>query len=169
MPNHSGNRGFTLIEVLIVTLIIAIAAGLAVPMIGQTGSSKLRAAASLLEADLAFTQIESMAHADDTRVIVFDASQTKYHIAAASDTATPITNPVGNTPYTTVFGKDRATSIEGVTIESHSLDGDNILGFGIYGQLDQTTDATITLLAGDKRIQLTVDANTGDVTISDIY
>lgn len=169
MPNHFRHRGFTLIEVLIVTLIIAIAATLTVPMIGSTSTAKLRAAATILEADLAYAQVESMAHADDTRVLVFNSDKKTYHVAAASDTATPITNPIGNTPYTTTFGSSRAANLQGVTIDSHSLDGDNILGFGIYGQLDQTTDATITLLAEGKRIELTIDANTGEVTTSDIY
>ena len=153
---------------MIVVLIVAIAAGLAVPMLGQTDATRLRAAAQLLVADLEFAQIESIAHGDDLRVVVFDLVDNTYHIAAASDSTTPITNPIGNQPYETEFGRGRAAELGTVALQSYALDGDNELGFGIYGQLDQTTNATVTLASGTKTITITIDAISGETSIGPV-
>ena len=161
-------RAFTLVELIIVVAVLAIAAGLAVPMFSQTSAEKLRAAANVLAADLAFTKVESIAHGDDLRVIVFNSTDDQYHIAAASDDATPITNPITRQPYLVSYGSGSVSSLTDVTIDSYSLDGDDRLGFNIYGGTDQATDATITLECDGKTITVTVNPGTGETTISPI-
>jgi prepilin-type N-terminal cleavage/methylation domain-containing protein len=165
---HGQPGGFTLVEIMIVVTILAIAAALAVPMIGDTSSTKLRGAASMLVADLSFAQVESIAHGDDTRLIVFDNPNDTYHIAAASDNTTPITNPINGQPYLISYGSGSTNSLVGVTIDSYTLDGDDELGYGVYGSLDQTTDATITLGCDGRSVTLTVDAETGESVIGAI-
>ncbi len=160
--------GFTLIEMMIVVSIIAIAAALVVPMLGETSGSKLRGAAGMLVADVSFTQIETVAHGDDKRVLVFDNDDDTYYIAAESDTTTPITNPINGQAYLIDYGNGTAKSLEGVTIDSYSLDGDDELGFDVYGGLDQATDATITLGCDGASITITIDAETGEGMIGAI-
>lgn len=150
-------------------MILAIAGALVVPMMGDTASTKLRSAARLLAADIDYTQVESIAHGDDPRVLVLDQTNHKYFIAAKSDPATPITNPIGHEPYTTTFGQGRAAQLGGVTISSYSLGGDAVLGFGIFGQLDQTTDATITLAMHSQSVTITVDPTTGESSVGDVH
>ncbi len=170
--NTSGARshpaGFTLIELVIVVLVLAIAAALAVPMIGNTAPTKLKAAASILAADLAYAQIESIAHGDDRRLLVLDNPSDTYHIAAVSDPASPITHPITKQPYLIDYGSGQAESLVGVTIDSYSLNGDDQLGFDIYGSLDQPTDATITLGCDGLTVTITADANTGETVIGGI-
>jgi hypothetical protein len=60
--------------------------------------------------------MESIAHGDALRVVVFDSSTSSYRIATAATPATPITNPVGHLPYTVTFGSGRAGTLSGVTI-----------------------------------------------------
>ncbi len=163
-----GPRGFTLIELLIVATIVAIAAALAVPMLKNTAASKLQGAASSLVADLAFAKVESIAHGDDPRLVVFDPPADTYHIAAASDPATPITNPIAARPYSITYGQGTAVSLIGVGIDSVSVGGDDQLGFGIYGGLDQPTAATITLGCDGQTVTVSVDPNTGESTIGAI-
>jgi len=163
-----GARGFTLFELMVVLTILGIVAALAVPMFGQTDATRLRSAAEVLVADLGFAQIESISHGDDLRVVVFDQATDSYRIAAASDPATPITNPVGNLPYTTTFGASRASETGGVTIQGYSLDGDDQVQFGIYGQLDQTADATITLALNGLSVTITVNATNGEAAIGPV-
>ncbi|MHC4065472.1 MAG: prepilin-type N-terminal cleavage/methylation domain-containing protein, partial [Planctomycetota bacterium] len=70
-PSQSPS-GFTLVEVLIVVVIAAIVAALAMPLLAETDSTRLAAAARLLMADLGFAQVESITHGDDPCVVVFD-------------------------------------------------------------------------------------------------
>lgn len=153
---------------MIVLVIIGIVAALAAPMFGQTHVTRLRSAAEVLVADLGFAQVESIAHSDSLRVVVFDQDNDSYRIATAADPATPITNPVGNLPYVTTFGAERASELDGVTIDGYSLDGDDQIQFGIYGQLDQTADATITLGLAGKSVTVTVNATNGEASIGSI-
>jgi len=151
-----------------VVLVLAIAAAIAVPMFANTHASRLRAAAEMLAADLAYAQVESMTHADDLRLVRFDAVSHRYAIVAMSNPNEPIHNPIADQPYEVTFGQGRASPFHGVTILHFNLGGDNTLLFGQYGQLDQTTPATITLACRDRTITLTVDPVLGQVSIGPI-
>jgi prepilin-type N-terminal cleavage/methylation domain-containing protein len=162
---RSNPRGFTLVELTIVVLIIGVASALAVPMFRGDASTQLRSAARLLAADLDAARIESLTHADDPRVVVFDLPGGAYHIAAASTPTTPINNPFDRLPYRVRFGYGRAITMDRVTLAAADLGGDATLQFGLYGQLDQAAPATITLAADTHRVTLTVDPATGEVAI----
>ena len=153
---------------MMVVLLLAIAGALAVPMLGDTAETRLTSAAKLLAGDLGYAKIESITHGDTPRVVVFDSNDNSYHIAASDAVDTPLTNPTTQLDYVVRFGEGRARQLEGVTIESHSLDGDDQLQFGIYGALDQGNDATITLGADGKQITVTVDAVNGETSIGSV-
>lgn len=150
-----------------VVAILAILAAMAAPSPSQTSPTQLRAAADMLAADLNFAQIESITHSHDPCALVVTADG--YHLARQSDFNTPLTNPVGKTPYVCNFGAGRASALTRIAIDSHDFDGDDELVFGPYGQLDQMYDATITLIADGGRITLTLHSVTGEVTISDLH
>lgn len=157
--------GFSLVELMITVTILGIIGALAAPMLTPNDTTKLRAAASILAADLDACRAGSIAHGEDPHVIVFDTTNHAYHLAAASDTNTPIAHPSNGGGYTIDFGTGDTSQLNGVTIQSVSVGGDDQLGFGLYGQLDQPTDATITLAAGGATVTLTLDAPSGEVTI----
>jgi len=157
---------FSFVEVIIVVAILGIMAAMAVPMLGQSDGTRLRAAADLLIADLGYAQIESIAHGDDLRCVVFDAAQDRYYLAATSDPDTPIENPASRLPYVTRFGEGRAAELEGVRFQNVSVGGDDTLGFGLYGQLDQSSAAAITLSCGSSRLLLQIEPVSGEVSVS---
>lgn len=162
------SRGFTLVEMLTVVVVVGILSALMVPMLGDTGQSKLIAAANQVAADVAFAQIESISHADDLRYVIFDLDNNTYFIAPTSDLLTPVTNPIGNRPYQITFGKGNQRQLSGVTITNVSMNGDSRLRFGIYGELDQATAATVTLACEGSQITVTIDPTCGDISMSDI-
>lgn len=162
-----------MLEMMIVVAVLGIIGALAVPMFSATDVTRLTSAASVLAADIDAARAESIAHSDDTRLLVFDNDNVTWHIAAASDSTIPIDHPETNLPYRRTLGRNALQQLQGVTIDSYDLDtatetNDNKLGFGIYGQTDQTNDATITLRAGDNILTLTVNATTGEVTIGQV-
>ena len=157
---------FTLVELLIVIVLVAIAATLAMPLVADTDATRLQAAARLLAADLAFAQVESITHADDLCVVTFDPANGSYTIAKSSAPGTPITNPATGRPYVTQFGSGRAAELAGVSIQGTALGGDNQIVFGIFGQIDQTAAGTITLQAGTLTIVVQIDPASGEVSLS---
>ena len=166
-------RGVSLLEMMIVVAVLGIIGAMAVPMFSATDATRLTNAASVIAADIDAARAESIAHSDDIRLLVFDVDSVTWHIAAASDTTTPINHPDTGQPYTREFGVSALQQLKGVTIDSYDLDtasetDDNKLGFGIYGQTDQTSDATITLRSGVNVLTLTVNASTGEVAIGQV-
>ena len=157
-----GDRALTLVELLIV--LVAIAATLAVRLTAD--ATRLRAVARLLTADLAFAQIESITHADDCCVVIFDQANGSYTIARSSAPGTPITEPVTGQPYVTQYGSGRVAELAGVSIQGHSLDGDDRVEFGMFGQIDQTMAATITLQVGALSMTVRIDAASGGASIT---
>ncbi|MBX2851892.1 MAG: prepilin-type N-terminal cleavage/methylation domain-containing protein [Phycisphaeraceae bacterium] len=170
---QSARRGLTMLELMIVVAVLGIIGAMAVPMFSATDATRLTSAASVLAADIDAARAESIAHSDDTRLLVLDNDGLTWHIAAASDSTTPINHPTTGQPYRRSFGTGELKQLQGVTIDSYSLDtasetNDNKLGFGIYGQTDQTSDAAITLRSGDTVLTLTVNPSTGEVTIGQV-
>jgi Tfp pilus assembly protein FimT len=160
--------GISLVELTVLIVILGVIANVAIPLMGSTGNTRLRSASDLLAADLAYAQVESIAHSDDPRVLVLESDGSGYSIATVSDTTTPIINPVGGHGYAVTFGMARAARMVGVSIAAMDIGDDNELGFGQYGQLDQDTDATLTLSLNAKSITITLAADTGELAVGDL-
>ncbi len=169
----SVGRAVTLVELLIVMVVLAIIAAVAMPMLGETDSTRLAAAAGLLVADLEYAQLESIHHVETPRGLRLDANTESYtvveQVGASFDCATaePLLDPVTGDQLIVTFGSGRASQLQGVTIEDgYDLGGDECLVFLSLGELDQVTDATVTLALGGAQLQITVDAVSGEVSVS---
>jgi prepilin-type N-terminal cleavage/methylation domain-containing protein len=184
-------RGFTLVELLIIITLLAIAAGLALPTLGDASQLRLREAARLLAADIEFAQSESIGHGDAPRAIVFDPANRKYWIAPrvmadpsqAPDEADAVADPVPKTPFVVTFPagsnpgdrSGRASGLGGVTIQAAQNmvtdDALRFLPFDAYGTpLDETGQpssaiAAVTLAAGASTLTIQVAPGSGEVTI----
>lgn len=162
-------RAFSLIELLIGIMIIAILGAVVIPMAASTPATTVSGAARLLVADIELAQSESIAHPDDPRLIKVDLAQNRYWIARVATPSTPISDPAGNGTMLVQFGSGRAASLSGVTIQGFALDkagetGNTELRFDGVGQPDQATPATITLACQGITMTVTVAAESGEVT-----
>ena len=160
--------GYTLVEMPLVVVILAIIGVLVVPTAADDRTNQLRAAAQILVADLEFAQLRSIGKATSTTLLVFDSTTGGYRVAEASDPDTPLTDPTTHTDYVMTFGSGRLRVCPDVVVESVSVGGDDMLGFGSYGGLDQTTAATITLACDGFQLTITIQPYTGEATIGDI-
>ena len=158
-------RAFTLVELLIVLVILAIVAALAMPMAGTISTTRVIAAARLLTADLEYAQQASIADPSDPCVVKVDVDADQYWIARASDVDTAIDNPAGPGTMLVSFGSGRAHTLEGVTVQSADFDGDDELHFDGFGLPDQTTAATVVLSADGFALTVSVDPATGEVSV----
>jgi Tfp pilus assembly protein FimT len=153
---------------MVVLVCLAVAAAIVFPTASDKSGERLRGAAEILVADLEFAQSESMSHGDDPRLFVIDADRLGYRITKKTTPSVPVTNNVGGAPYVTRFGHDRAAALTNVKVGTYSLGGDDRLGFGALGQLDQTTAATIQLVCGSRKVDVSLDPTTGEITIGPI-
>jgi Tfp pilus assembly protein FimT len=160
---------FTLVELLILVAVVGIVFGLALPMLGDAQTLRLREAARMLAADFEFAQSESVAHGDDPRLVKFDTAGNRYWVAASSAPDTPVTDPSNQQPLLTVFGSGRASGTAGVTLDDVSLGGDSVLLFDAYGGPDQAADATVRLAVqaagGAQTLTVRVKAGSGEVSV----
>ncbi len=161
-----GVAGLTLVEVTIVMVVLVIAAALVAPSLGSTAPSQLRSAAAMLAADLDRARVASITQGHDPCVLVIDVDQGRYHLARASDPDTPIAHATDGTDHVVTFGRGRARTLAGVTFAGVDHAPDNHVAFGPFGQLAGDDDIVITLACADRAITITVDAETGDATIS---
>jgi Tfp pilus assembly protein FimT len=157
---------------MIVVVVMAIVAVLALPMVGATNKTRLESAARLLIADLGYAQMESIAHPDDPYGVKFDSNAETYTVVHHTSyppftctTASAVNDPTTGQSFVTDFGNGRARGLAGVEISSYSLDSDACIVFGAFGQTDQSTAATVTLISGGTTLTVSIDPTSGEATI----
>ena len=159
---HTSRRGFTLVEVIIVVVILSIAAMMAIPMMSSAGSVQIRSAADAIAADLEYAK--SMAISRQRKYsVVFDIDNESYWIQ--DDTSPdPIKHPVKRGfRYTIDFRNDsRLNKVDLVTAD---FDIPNRIYFDYLGS-PLLNGGTITLQADGSTVIITVEPVTGFISIS---
>jgi len=161
----------TLVEVMIVVVVLAIAAVIAAPMLAETDVGKLQAACRLLIADLQFAQMHALSHAGTRCGLRIAADNQGYSVVTSSAEpfncagATAVTDVIRDAAYVTVFGAGRAAELGGVSVGGYALNSDACVAFGALGELDQTTAATITLQIGTESRTVSIDPVSGEAVL----
>lgn len=159
-------RAFTLIEILVVLVVLAIAAAVVIPKIGTAGDAQSVGAARVLQADLDMTR--SLAVTSQTpHTLVFNADRTAYKVVAnyvggLYSLLTAVPHPVKAKKTFEVrlaglngMGKVRVTAAFGTA------------GFVTFSsQGDPSAAGTVTLQAGETEMQIQVQALTGRVSVA---
>jgi len=160
--------GFTLLELLIVVLILAIAAAIVVPMAASGQDARCASAARMVVADLELAQSMALARQDLVALVFSDGLQSyKLVLAGAQDLdnyglLTSLEN--GGRP-----GEGYEISIpmelqlHDVVISSVDFNGDRYVVFDTFGSPE--FGGSIVLTAGDASLTVTVEPITGAVSV----
>lgn len=161
-------RGYTLVEVLIVVAIVGIAGAIVVPQMLAAGTLGVQAAARVIIADLLYAQNEAIAQQEE-RGVVFDVANDSYSLTKPRADGTPGTEVLtenwkgGATEnYVVSFVDD--SRFRGVRIISADFGGSPGLTFDDLGTPD--SGGTVVVEYDGERYQITVAAFTGRVTVA---
>lgn len=156
-------RGFTLLEIMMVIVVIAIATLAILPTAGGDQPLSLQSASSMLASDIEFAQASSVADPSDPVVLVFGNKGDSYWLARASAPETPIDKPgaASGTKYE-VHLEDLGLVGSSLTVEGVGL----YIRFDAMGRLAQGSDILATLASPAGRIEVSIDAATGSVSLT---
>jgi len=159
-------RAFTLLEVLVTVVIIAIIATAVAPAFTNDNHLRLVAAVNVLSSDLELAQVMTISYPDSPVVVRFNPDKQMYWLAYASDPDNPITRAGTGEAYLTVMGQGRAASAQGVTLKLDDVANDTIEFNAQGGLVDFTGKPMIQLNRGDASITLSISPTTGTTTES---
>ncbi|MBN2457034.1 MAG: prepilin-type N-terminal cleavage/methylation domain-containing protein [Sedimentisphaerales bacterium] len=164
---HCGKAGFTLVEIMIVVVIIAIAAMMAIPMVGSAAGIQVRAAANMVAADLEYAKNMAISK-QKIYSVVFDETNESYQI---EDVNGLIEHPVKKGfQYAVNFSQDSRVDrvdIVDADFDSTSTVKFDYLGSPYNGSNNPLNSGVITLQAAGTSVTVTVEPVTGYVRISD--
>lgn len=190
---HCGSRGparrsYTLVELIIVMAVLALAAAILVPHMVGRDTMMLQSAIRLMISDLSFAQSDALANQEFRRMVFYDDGRGYCLIVVpTANYTTPLDlddptveyvyDPLGRMgQYKVDFSADKR--FEGVTITAANLDGVALadrpeitydaLGGTIISNGDPGLGGTIVISFDDQSYQITVSPFTGKLTVSEV-
>jgi len=151
-----GCRGYSLVELLTVVMVITISGAVVVPYILGADDSAALAGARMLASDLQYAQDSAIAMQTDVTVAV-DVSNESYMLSNQSGA---LIHPITKNTYATDFTADG--NLDGLDIVS-AFAGAGSVTFDPTGAPNR--GGTIVLEAGDQTYHVTVSSVTGTVSI----
>lgn len=171
------HRGFTLVEILVVVMILGIASAIIIPQLGTRDDLKAAAGARLILADLAYAQNRAVT-TQQKHYIQFTGQQ--YTIFSRPDDSAPLTainHPVNKDTYTQTFGSAANPSLRSITLGTCSFEGQPILGFDELGapfSYEAGTNTinplsapgSIVIDCGSHQLTLNIEPYSGEATVN---
>ncbi len=169
---RSGSSGFTFAEILLVVVIIAIAAMIALPMMGSAGSIQIRSAANIIAADLEYAKSMAIGRQKNYSV-VFNPANDYYEVHDSNGII--IKHPVKKGfDYKVDFSSD--SRLNKVVIDDADFDpsSSNTITFDYLGSpysgsgtSNPLNSGTISIRTGDFTMTVSVEPVTGFISITD--
>lgn len=165
LPGRNSARGFTLVEIVIVLVILSIVALAAIPLVSSGGSMQIRSAANLIAADLEFAKSTAIGRGESFTV-VFDDTTESYTIKDAK--GEKIAHPVKKGfDYIMNLGEEGLDKVDifGVDFDGTSEIKFDYLGSPYNGDNNPLSSGTISLKAGSATMTIIVEPVTGFISI----
>ncbi len=169
---------FTLIEIIVTMVILAVVALIAVPMMSGAATMQVRGAANRLAADIEYAKNMAITHQRPFRV-VFDNSAANTNGYEVRDGSGVITHPVSRQNFVVAFAGERSVSrvripSTGVSIAPSSSDnaitfdylGTPYSGLNTVDSLNGSAQITLSDTTGNTSLNVVVEPMTGYVTIT---
>ena len=182
---RAARRGFTLVEILTVVLILGIASAIIAPQVGSRSDLKARAAARVLIADLLYAQNMAVAQ-QQPYYVKFDADAEEYRVLSGAGPAAGadvlINNPVSKEPFVVKMGPGGNSRLSDVRIKSAVFNGEDstflnqfTVSFDELGQpfvysyvnddKNPLFDGTVVIQCGQHEIAVTIERYTGEIKV----
>ena len=159
---HRANRGFTLIEILVVVVIIGIASAIILPQLSSRDDLRAASAARALMADLLYAQNRSIA-LQKMHYVQFDTAGNTYSVLDNMSPANIITHPVLQAPYTVSLGTG---SLSNVKLASPTFDGQTVVAFDAMGVPYSWSSGSGTTALAAGSVQIKAGKNTLTVSVA---
>jgi len=153
-------KAFTLVELLVVVIILALAAALVLPQAIGTSDMQAQAAARVLMADLEYAQSHAVVTQADVTV-TFDGSGNSYGVSKQSQT---LIHPITKKAYVVDF--DTHGSFKTVSIGTVDFGGGSTVTFNALGT--PSPDGSVDVGAGTHTYRVTVAPVTGRVSVAQV-
>jgi prepilin-type N-terminal cleavage/methylation domain-containing protein len=162
--------GFTLVEMVLVVVILAIAAMMAIPFATSGTSTQLKGAATIIAADLEYAKSMAISMGKQYSV-VFNTGTESYQIEDANGV---INHPIKK-GFTYVVNFAADSRLNRVNISNVNFDSASTISFDYLGSpysgsgagASPLNSGTITLTAGGSTMTVNVEPVTGYITITD--
>lgn len=156
-------RGFTLIELMLVCILIVIATAMVMPAMNSNDVNFLQAGVNIMISDLDYAQATSINEPSEMVYVCFDPAASRWWVAPESTPDIPYTHQYTNDPYDSTMGVGVAAPAQGVTFSVTNMAG-NRIKYDAFGRLTQILDPLIILTCGEYQATITIDTETGFLT-----
>ncbi len=174
--SRAGVRGFTLVEILVVIVILGIVSAMVIPQIGSRDDLRCAASARVVMSDLIYAQNLAIS---GQRTIYVRFTSTGYGIYDTPTGTTPILHPINRSAFTAIFGSGGTTGLTGSAISSTSFDGATVVAFDELGapysynsvansHTALTAAGAIVIASGSYQLRIEVEPFTGEITVSKV-
>ncbi|MCE5327284.1 MAG: GspH/FimT family protein [Planctomycetaceae bacterium] len=158
LEGTSRATAFTMVEILVVVVILAVAGAIVIPMAVDSGDLQTASGGQMLAADMQYAQ--NMAITTQKLVTVtFEPAANRYTLSNASGT---LIHPIKKTAYVVDF--DTTDGLSKLKLVSASFASRAVLQFDELGA--PVSAGVVTLQAGSSILRISVAAATGRITVT---